>query len=249
MKVLIIEDEAPAARRLINMVTEINDRVQILDIIDSVETALEWFNTHEWPDLVLSDIQLSDDLSFNIFNQLPRETPIIFTTAYDQYAIQAFEHHSIDYLLKPIRKEALEKALDKFENRRFEPSVPNLKGLLEQLSSDHFRNRFLVYAGENLIPVLVKDIAYFKSEDGGVDLHTKEGKYYAVRDSLDTLESQLDPTQFFRANRSYIISVDAIATLKSYFNQKLRLTVSPAQDEPVIISKSKAPLLKKWLDR
>ena len=244
----MIEDEAPAARRLVKMIQEAQPDANVLAVIDSVADGLEWIASHPTPDLVFSDIQLSDDLSFSIFKEWQVPVPVIFTTAYDEYAIQAFEHHSVDYLLKPIKPDALARSLQKFKEMQGNAPL-DLQALMSKLDKKSFRSRFLVYSGENLIPVPAEDIAYLHAEDGIVMMYTKDRKRHVLRESLDALEQQLDPERFFRANRACIVEIDAIATLKAWFNQKLKLKVNPPLEQELIISKIKAPLLKKWLDR
>ena len=248
MRILIIEDEAPASRRLTKLVKEINPEHIILDTIESVEAGINWFRSNPPPDLIISDIQLSDDLSFEIFKQFPTDTPIIFTTAFDQYAIEAFEHMSIDYLLKPVRIEKLRNAIIKLENLRkpiaqFDPF--QLAGLLKM---KNYRERFLVYAGDNLISIPVAEIAYFYSEDGTSFLITQSGKRHIVSESLDKIEPHVDPQKFFRVNRQFLLSVGSIGKVASYFNQKLLVTVSPVSKNDIIISKLKATEFKNWLN-
>lgn len=249
MKVVIIEDEIPAARRLKKLIMEVIPQVEIITVLESVRQSIDWFTNNESPDLIFSDIRLSDDLSFEIFKNISIEAPIIFTTAYDEYAIQAFEHLSVDYLLKPIRREHLEKALKKLEKiRKKDIDIPT-EALLEALKGNPFKSRFLVYAGENLISLPIENIAYFYSEDGITFIKTKEGKRYIFNDSLDKIESQCDPKDFFRANRQYLLSIESVKNVIPYFNQKLKVSLIPETEGDVIVSKLKTTEFKGWLNK
>ncbi len=249
MKVVVIEDEAPAARRLIKLIGQCDANMEVLTVLDSVTKSVAWFKQHTAPELIFSDIQLSDDLSFSIYQQLNITTPIIFTTAYDEYAIKAFQHHSIDYLLKPIRKEALQQSIEKFKRLQAPHVIPNFQQLFNNLKNTHYKSRFLVYAGNSLIPVPVQEVAYCYSEDGVTFLMTNTEQRHMLNDSLDQLEQQLDPTLFFRANRQFIVSIHAVNTLHPHFNQKLKLTVQPETTTEIIISKLKATAFKNWLNQ
>ncbi|MDX2303862.1 MAG: LytTR family DNA-binding domain-containing protein [Microscillaceae bacterium] len=248
MNVLIIEDEAPAARRLATLITRCEPRVQILEILDSVKKSLHWLGTYPEPDLIFSDIQLSDDLSFEIFRQLDLKSPIIFTTAYDEYAIRAFKLHSIDYLLKPIKEYELLQSLHKFERLQQQFASADYSHLLDHLSQKEYRSRFLVYQADSLIPIPSEEIAYFYSEEGSTLLKTHAGKSFTLNEPLDFLENQLDPKVFYRANRQFILSIKAIDLIKQYFKQKLLVTVSPAIDKQILISKQKSSQFKQWLN-
>jgi two-component system response regulator LytT len=249
MKVLIIEDEAPAYRRLIKLVTECDSSVEVIGVIQSVKDGLEWFQHNTAPDLILSDIQLADDLSFAIFKELKITSPIIFITAFDEYAINAFKFYSIDYLLKPVSIEDLKAGLDKYKSMHQQHSFGNFDELVKKLTEKNYRERFLVYLGESLIPVQCSDIAYFTSEDGATLLVTHDNKRYFVAETLDTLENEMDPKVFYRANRQFILSLHSIHKIYNYGQQKLKVTIKPESDEAIIISKLKATLFKKWLNR
>ena len=249
MKVLIIEDEAPAYRRLEKLIRESDPSVVIAGIIQSVKDGIEWFKSNPSPDLIFSDIQLGDDLSFTIFKQLNITIPIIFITAFDEYAINAFKFYSIDYLLKPVNANDLKNSLNKYKTIRQNNALNNFDELLSKLAEKRYRERFLVYSGDSLIPINCTDVAYFLSEDGTTLLITNEDKRYFIDESLDTLEEELKPNKFFRANRQYIISSGSILKIHHYGNQKLKLTIKPASGEEIIISKLKATAFKSWLGR
>jgi two-component system response regulator LytT len=249
MKVLIIEDEAPAYRRLIKLIGECDNSVEIIGVIQTVKDGIEWFQKNSAPDLILSDIQLADDLSFTIFRELHITIPIIFITAFDEYAINAFKFYSIDYLLKPVSVEDLKAGLNKYKTIHQQRSFDNFDELVKKLTEKHFRERFLVYHGDSLIPLHCNNIAYFTSEDGTTMLVTHENRRYFIGEALDTLENELDSKVFFRANRQFILSLSSINKINNYGLQKLKVTILPDPNSLIIISKVKAALFKKWLNR
>lgn len=255
MKLLIIEDEYPAAERLQKQLLRLDPTLHILAVLDSVEAAVKWLGTHPAPDLILSDIQLSDGLSFEIFDRLIVRSPIIFTTSYDEYAIKAFKVRSIDYLLKPIKSEELQRALDKYHD--LVPEAPvvtehsfRIETLLDSLShaGRKHKTRFLVKNKEELILVPEAEIAYFQSKNELVCLVRKDGKRFIVDYTLEHLESLLHPANFFRVNRQIIAHLTAIQKIHSYFNGKLKLDLHPNNAGEVTVSREKAGLLKEWLE-
>ncbi len=249
MKILIIEDEGPAYRRLIKLVNEYDASVEVAGVIQSVKEGMDWFSKNELPDLILSDIQLADDLSFAIFKELKITVPIIFITAYDEYAINAFKFYSIDYLLKPVSADDLKVSLDKYKSIHRQQNFGNFDELIRKLTEKAWRERFLVYHGDSLIPLGCGEIAYFMSEDGATLLVTHEGKKFCVSETLDTLENELDPRLFCRANRQFILSLQSIHKISNYGQQKLKVSIKPDIPEDIIISKLKATQFKKWLNR
>jgi two-component system response regulator LytT len=249
MKVLIIEDEAPAYRRLVKLIKECDNSVEIAGIIQTVKDGIEWFQTNPVPDLILSDIQLADDLSFTIFKELNITAPIIFITAFDEYAINAFKFYSIDYLLKPVDVVDLKASLDKYRLIHNKSSIGNFDELIKKLSEKSYRERFLVYSGDSLIPLHCSDVAYFVSEDGATMLITYYNKRYFLDDSLDALESELNPKLFFRANRQFILSLNSINRISNYGLQKLKITIKPETEAEIIVSKLKATQFKRWLNK
>lgn len=251
MRVLIIEDEAPAFRRLQKILEDLNRGIEIIDVIDSVEETVKWLNNHQMPDLIFMDIQLSDGISFEIFDKVKIIKPVIFTTAFDEYMLKAFKVNSIDYLLKPIKPEELEKSLQKYDElSKSTASVPiDLNMLVRQikLGEQQYKIRFLVKLHEKLISVETSAIAYFTLRMGVVYLVTMQNKRYIMDQSLDDLAQQLDPGQFFRANRQFVIHFEAIAATHKYHKGKLLVEVNPKADEEVIVSAEKAAEFKKWL--
>lgn len=256
MKVLIIEDEAPAARRLQQLLESHDPTIQIINIIDSIEDAVQWLKDFPHPELIFMDIMLADGQSFEIFEHVEVKVPIIFTTAYDEYAIRAFKVNSIDYLLKPIEPLLLAQALNKY--RFISQSPGNLKEIVEslllsQLKSQQtrptYKNRFLIKSGDKFIPVETADVAYFSFEDKLTFLHTINQKRYMLDHTLDELEKLIDPNFFFRLNRQYIVSFSSIKTVHNYFNGKLKVYVFPEVASGIIVSKEKAHHFKLWLNR
>jgi DNA-binding LytR/AlgR family response regulator len=256
MNILLIEDEAPAARRLEKMILELAPEAKIVQTLDSVGNAIEYLQGLPALDLIFTDIQLADGLSFEIFEQVEVRVPIVFTTAYDEYALRAFKVNSIDYLLKPIDKGELQKSLDKWRALKSQFASDdslqkNLSQILQQIQGNkkEYKSRFLVKMGEKLISVAEPEIAYFQAEEKIVFLHTSQGKKYILDYTLDDLEDILNPQHFFRLNRQYIAHLQAIKSINTYFNGKLKIQLSPETTEEVIVSREKSPVLKDWLDK
>ena len=249
MKVVIIEDEAPAARRLVGLIQEIDPSMQVVSVIESVEEGIEYLSKNPAPDVIFSDIQLADGISFIIFEKILPLCPIVFITAFDQYAIKAFEVNSIDYLLKPISKEQLERSIGKLKRFNSTEAKPQMQNLIADLVPKKPKQRFLISKGDSLIPVHAVDIAYIYTEDKAVMIKTLTGSSYFISYSLDELEQQLDEEVFFRLNRQVIANLAAINKISNYFNGKLKIDLKPAYSGEVIVSRSKAPLFKSWLER
>jgi two-component system LytT family response regulator len=252
MKILVIEDEVHAARQLMNLLGECMQQPAFLPVLDSVEDAIEWLRTQPAPDLIFADIYLSDGASFEIFNTLQTDTPIIFTTAWDQYAIQAFEVNSIDYLLKPIRKEKLQKALDKYTRLQNKAGVVMNERLFENiqrlmLPKEQYKQHFLVPYKDRLIPITAGEFAWFEIKNGLVRGITFDKKQWLMEESLDTLTGLLSPVEFYRANRQFLINRKAIKEIEYYFNGRFCLHLSPQPDEPVLVSKANAGKFRKWM--
>ncbi len=251
MKVIIIEDEAPAFRRLQKVIEEIDNTIEILEVIDSVQESIKWLNNHSMPDLIFMDIQLSDGLSFEIFESVEIQQPVIFTTAFDEYTLRAFKVNSIDYLLKPIKKDDLERSLNKFNGikKNYSENKSSLNELIAHIKLDekNYKSRFLIKIGDKLISVLSEDIALFYVHNGLVYLKTTQAKKYIVNYTLDELAQQLDPSLFYRANRQNIIHFQVIQTIHKWHKAKLYVETYVATDEKVIISAEKATEFKKWL--
>ena len=252
MKVLIIEDEKPAARRLQQLLQQQRPQTDVLAFIDSVERATQWFRSNPRPDLMFLDIQLADGLSFDIFREVEVQAPVIFTTAYDQYTLRAFKLNSVDYLLKPIDPEELERALAKFD--RFFGKAPlldtrALESLIQSFQAPEYKERFIVKAGQQLTYIQVSDIQYFYSEDGLLFAQMGDKKRHALDYTLDQLEGLLDPRAFFRLNRKAIIHINAIHKVAPYFNSRLIVELRPRPEFEVIVSRDRVNGFKNWLDK
>ncbi|WP_343560224.1 LytTR family DNA-binding domain-containing protein [Sphingobacterium sp.] len=247
--VLIIEDEKLNADRLKRLLKEIKPSIQILDVLDNIADSISWFQNNESPDLVMMDIRLSDGLSFEILESIQIDCPIIFTTAFDEYAVRAFKFNSIDYLLKPVEKKELENALVKLDNLKLQQigSDP-IQGLLDFIYPKDFRTRFLLPFKDGYKTIQVEDIQYFYSEFKLTHAKLKCAAVEIVPQTLEELEQQLNPKVFFRANRQFIIHIDAIKRLHNHFNGKLKVEIKQSEDVEILVSREKAQLLKNWLD-
>ena len=249
MKVLLIEDERPAANRLGQLIQQILPNAEILGNLDSITSTVEWFNSHPAPDLIFCDIQLADGLSFEIFDRVNINAPIIFTTAFDQYAIKAFKLNSVDYLLKPIDPKELTNAIEKYQSLKLKTNIDlsQIRELLQPQSKE-FKSRFMVKFGEKIQSVLTTETAFFYSEERITFLQMNDGKKYIVDYTLDQLEGMLDPKQFFRLNRKYIASFEAITEIHTYSNSRLKIKLANCSDNDILVSREKVGALKEWLD-
>ena len=256
LKVLIIEDEIPAQRLLKETLQEIYFETEVVDCLNSIKSAVEWFKNNTHPEIVLLDIQLSDGLSFEIFKQVKIESMIIFTTAYDEYAMQAFKVNSLDYLLKPIEKDELQAAFEKYQlyNKQFiqeknaNIDFTELASLIKN-EKPEYRKRFLIQSNESFFHLPIEEIAFFYSMQGITFAVTFEKREYPVNFSLESLKEQLNPDLFFKVNRQIIINIEAIKRVHSYFNGKLKLETQPSHSEDIVIGRDKAARFKRWLDR
>ncbi|MFT3994852.1 MAG: LytTR family DNA-binding domain-containing protein [Dysgonomonas sp.] len=250
MRILIIEDEKHNASRLQRLLLEIDSMIEIVAIVATVKDSTQWFNNHAEPDVVLMDIRLSDGLSFDIFDKVQIDCPIIFTTSYDEYAVRAFKVNSIDYLLKPIEKEELKDALNKVKHIK-KKAISDIEQLIHlfQEQKTIYRKRFLIAKHNGYKTIVMEDVDYFFSELKITYLITSQDEKIVVQQTLEDLEDELDPDIFFRANRKYIININSIRMIENSYNGKLKVLLKKAQSNEVIVSKEKAPLLKRWLDR
>ena len=253
IKALIVEDEKPAAEHLVRLLHECDHEVTVLHMTDSVSQTVNWCRNNPLPDLMFLDIQLADGLSFEIFNQLAIQCPVIFTTAFEEYAIRAFKINSVDYLLKPVGLDDLNFALGKFSKQAMQPASNILLGqkveILMQMMTRQYKSRFVVHAGPRIHTIESSHIHYFYSLEKSTFLRTDTGKSYDVNYSLDQLEQQLDPKQFFRISRSHIVNIEAIQEMVSYSSSRLRLIVKGSDDENIIVSKRKINDFKVWLEK
>ncbi len=252
-KILVIEDEYPASQRLCQLIRLARPAAQILDVLDSVEAAVAWFNAFPAPDLVFMDIQLADGLSFDIFLKTDVRAPVIFTTAFDQYTLRAFKVNSVDYLLKPIDALELTAAFEKFDRLHTTAPLPDklvFERLLQSMTpKPEYKERFLVKTGQSMIHVNLDQIAYFFSEDNMVQLQTTGAKKYFVEQTLDQLQPLLRPSYFFRVNRKLIVKIDAIQKIHPYFNNRLKLDLLPVAKEDVLVSRERVKDFKEWVDK
>lgn len=255
MNVLIVEDEPHAQNELKRLLQNSAFDIHVLDCIDAVEDAVLWLKGNEDPDLIFLDIQLSDGLSFDIFNRIKVTVPVIFTTAFDEYAIQAFKVNSIDYLLKPIKQVDLNAALEKYQSISSQYSSGKDTFKLEQieqllnLNKPQYKSRFIAKVGDQIKHIDINNVAYFLAEDNEVMLITKSNSKYIIDYTLDQLVNLLDPDRFFRINRSFIVTVEAIEKISKYFNSRLHLELVPAAEDTVLISRVKVPEFLKWIDK
>lgn len=247
MKILIVEDEPRAARRLEKLILEMDNSILILEQLDSVESVVEWLASHDAPDLLFMDIHLADGSAFEIFNQIKISHPIIFTTAYDQYAIQAFKVNAIDYLLKPIKKEELKNAIVKYKSTQQSTSFDYAE-LAKHLQKEKSRQikRFLIRVGQNLRTVEIENVAYFYTENKITFLTNMEGKRYPIDFSLEKLEEDLDGEIYFRINRQFIIRVSSIVKMVTVSKSRVKLLLEPGSLE-TIVSTERSGKFKKWL--
>ncbi len=256
MKVFLIEDEELTARKMQRLLADVQPDAQVVGVAGSIEASVAWLQTNPAPDLILMDIELADGQSFGIFNRTPVASPVIFTTAYDEYAIKAFTVHSIDYLLKPVKEEDLRRALAKLRDLKqilqggVDSLPPSLSRLLAQLApplSPQYRDRFMIKQGQRLFSVPVEDVAYIFSRNKLSFLKTNDGHEWMVDYSMDELDKMLDPRRFFRLNRQVIAGLSAVDKVHLYFNNKLKIQLLPAFEEEVLVSREKAGEFKAWL--
>ncbi len=254
MKVVIIEDEHLTAQRISTLLRQIDPGIEILSIIDSVKQSVDWFKSGQMPDLVFMDIQLADGLSFDVFDTVKIEVPVIFITAFQEYAIKAFRVNSVDYLLKPVSEENLRAALDKYKRYyNKELSVPSIGGDLLQnirdMISKPYKSRFMVRVGDHIKTVDVANILYFYSLQKGTYLHSSDKHTYVVDYTLGGLEELLDPLHFKRINRRYLITHKAIIDVVTLSTSKLKVKLLHSEDDEIYISRDRVSTFKEWLDK
>lgn len=252
MRLLILEDEIPAANRLKQLILKFRPNWTICGVQDSVVGGIKWLTENPEPDLLFLDIQLADGLSFDVLAKSPVSTPIIFTTAFNQYMLKAFKQHSVDYLLKPIDPEELEKALDKFDRFFQQNSAPpslDVNQILQSLQQPSYKERFIVKAGQQLSYVRTDEVFYIYAEDGLVYLRLGDGKKHALDYTMEQLAQVLDPGSFFRINRKAILHIQSIRKVSPYFNSRLVIDLQPKADFKPIVSRDKVSEFKKWMDR
>lgn len=251
MKIIIIEDEKPSARRLNRMLERLG--VKVDQMLHSVEESIEWFHNNEHPDLIFLDIQLSDGLSFEIFDEVDVKSAIIFTTAFDEYALQAFKLNSVDYLLKPIDDEELAAALGQFQERvptqkNVQLNFDDIKKLLTNPVEREYKKRFTTKIGQHIKMIPVDEIECFYSENKGTYAHTFEGRNYLLDTTLEHLEGEISPEVFFRINRKFYVNINAIKDIISYTNSRLQLKLNSYKEEEVVVARERVKDFKLWLE-
>ena len=247
MRVLIVEDETAAYKNMVNALQTIDPTIEIAGNTESVSRTVEWLQNNPQPDLIFMDIQLSDGSAFMLFDRMKIETPIVFTTAYDQYAIDAFRVNSIDYLLKPIKPDELQRALDKF--RRWMPA--DMGGYLSRLMAlapkPVYKDKILIPLRDKLLPVTLDDVACFYTTNKQTLVCLKNGVQYAYIKTLEQIMTMLDPSRFTRANKQYIIARDSVKEITVWFDSRLLVKLNVETPEPIYISKNRAPEFKAWV--
>ena len=252
MNVIIIEDEKPAARRLNRMLA--NLEIEVNTMLHSVNESIEYFTNNDHPDLIFLDIQLSDGLSFEIFDEVHINSAIIFTTAYDEYALKAFKLNSIDYLLKPIDDEELEAAVKKYksklpEKKNLQVDFEDIKKLLVNPIDRVYKKRFTAKVGQHLKIFSVDDIECFYSENKGTYLHTTDNRNYLIDTTLENLEEELNPKQFYRISRKFYVNINAIRDIISYTNSRLQIKLNNFNEQEVIVARERVKDFKEWLEQ
>jgi two-component system response regulator LytT len=259
MKILIVEDEDLAVRKLKKTLMGVDESATVVGEADSIKSTVSWLQNNPAPDLILMDIELADGQSFEIFNHVEVKSPVIFITSYDEYALKAFKVNSVDYLLKPVQKEDLQAALDKFRQMKkmytteTESSQISLdvlvKELQQKLHAKDYRKRFLVKHGQKLVSVEVEEIAYFFSDGRLNFFKTNDNRKFVVDYTMDELNEMLDPENYFRISRSFFISVNSVSQIHDYFGNRLILQLKPETDKEAIVSREKVTEFKNWLGK
>lgn len=258
MKIFIVEDEDLAVKKLKKTLQSVDEDALVVGHADSIKSSVEWLQSNPTPDLILMDIELADGQSFEIFNQAKVKSPVIFITSYDEYALKAFKVNSIDYLLKPVQKEDLQAALEKYRQLKSvykETAAPELsmdvlvKELQQKLNIKDFRKRFLVKHGQKLVSIETEDIAYFFSDGRLNFFKTNDNRKFVVDYTMDELGEMLDPDKYFRISRSYFISVNSVDQIHDYFGNRLLLHLKPASEKEALVSREKVSDFKDWLGK
>ncbi len=254
MNILIVEDEDLAVKKLQKTLAAVDASAEVVGTMDSIQGTVQWLQNNPTPDLILMDIELADGQSFEIFNLAEVKSPVIFTTSYDEYALKAFKVNSVDYLLKPIQKEELQAALNKFKKLKAglhpEVNIESLvKELQQKLQPKEYRKRFLVKHAQKLMSIEVADIAYFYSDGRLNFFKTADNKKFVVDYTMDELDDMLDPERYFRISRSFYVSIGAVEKIDDYFGNRLILALKPTVDKESLVSREKVTEFKKWLGK
>ena len=249
MRVLIIEDETAASENLIAMLQEIDSEIEVLQVLESVQQTVRWLSSHPPPDLIFMDIHLSDGSAFTLFQEMEVTVPIVFTTAYDQYALDAFTVNSVDYLLKPIKTSELTRALDKFKRWTQSDVMDYLQRMMKMrpAGSGNYTTSLLVPVKDKLVPVSMDDVVCIYSTDRKTQIYLKSGQMMLYSRSLDSIAGGLDPSKFFRANKQYIVARDCVKEIVVWFDSRLLVSMPIELPEPLFVSKNKAAEFKNWM--
>ncbi|MFT5823445.1 MAG: DNA-binding LytR/AlgR family response regulator [Crocinitomix sp.] len=249
MNIIIIEDETRAANRIKRLISEIDPTIDIVQTIESVALAIDYLKQNQ-PDLIISDIQLADGLSFEIYKSVSPTCPIIFTTAYDQYAIQAFETNGVDYLLKPIESDRLAKALDKVQKLKPQIDLEKLLNLsLNRPTERQFKSRFMIKVGDKIKAIPIEDVRLFYSMEKGTYLNTINNRNYVLEYPLEQISEMLNPQNYFKISRKYIVHIDAAKEIIAHSNSRLKLKIDGFETESIIVAREKVAAFKAWLDQ
>ena len=247
MKVLIVEDETAAYESLVEILKYIDPSIEILANTESVSQTVNWLKNNTEPDLILMDIHLSDGSSFLIFEHIEVETPIIFTTAYDEYAIEAFKQNSVDYLLKPIKSQELARAIEKFKKWNQPEIADYLARLMQLASTPQYKDKLLIPIKDKLLPINLQDVTFFYTSEKNTEIYLKDGKHYPYSSTLEQIFNALNPTQFYRANKQFIIARQSVKDITIWFDSRLLITLDVETPEHVYVSKNKAADFKAWI--
>ena len=251
MKIIIIEDEKPAVEKLVKAIRKADPAIEIVAVLNNIKSAVDWLEHNPMPELLFMDIQLSDGLAFKIFEKINITSPVIFCTAFDDYWQEAFEHSSIDYLLKPVKQEKLETALNKYDKlkQHFSTGFQQLLQWQQQPAGSGYKKKFLVKRGTDYVSIKTSDIAYFYATHKLVCMVDDKNQKFLLDQSLADIEKQIDETQFYRVNRKYLVQINAIKKIRSFPKSKLLLELEPAIGEEIIISQENVAAFKEWMDK
>ncbi|NLJ44222.1 MAG: response regulator transcription factor [Bacteroidales bacterium] len=249
MRILIVEDETAAFENLVDILRELDPEIEVAGNTESIKQTIRWLKSNPLPDLILMDIHLSDGSAFEIFRNIVLEIPVIFTTAYDEYAIEAFKVNSIDYLLKPVKTADLKRALDKFRRLSRQDVLKYIAQLAQVAPLAKFKDKILIPVKDKLMPVDMKEISFFYTTEKNTRVYLKNGKSYHYSKTLDQIEVMLNPSDFIRANKQFIVSRDSVKNLTIWFDSRLLLTLDVEPPERIYVSKNKAAEFKAWIVR
>ncbi len=247
MKILIVEDETAALENLVEILSEVDSTILIAGTTESISQTVKWFETHPNPDLILMDIHLSDGSAFSIFDKINIETPIIFTTAYDEYAIEAFKVNSIDYLLKPIKPDELKRAIEKFRKWTQNDVIKYISQLTQFAPAPNYNDKLLIPFRDKLQPVDMDEISFFYTSEKNTQIYLKTGKPLSYSKTLEQIEKSLNPADFFRANKQFILSRSSVKNITVWFDSRLLITADVEPPERIYVSKNRAAEFKAWM--